>query len=189
MRWENILAQYGTYFTLVILPPGSGLPLATLSFLCSCMSAWIVAFGLHASQVLKTSDNGIQLADRASAVLYVAVSAALAVFIVQFWPTRQLHWYHTCYDYRYHYAPVYGWIYFVRRFWIWLTTQPLRGWSQMRAPLMQRASRLRHGRILYLGSNNHMGTDRTNQLLMATFGNQRIIDTIADHIDVCTDFL
>ncbi|MBA2392104.1 MAG: hypothetical protein H0V70_05090 [Ktedonobacteraceae bacterium] len=187
LTWEKDLAQYGTYFTLVIILFG----LVCLwqryrSHALACQFG-LVALGLHASQVLKTSDSGIQLADRASAVLYVAVSAALAVFIVQFWPTRQLHWYHVL-------------IITVTITLLFMGGYISSGGSGYGAPPSPyvvgadsrsidiesiQAATWTHQ---YLGSNNHMGTDRTNQLLMATFGNQRIIDTIADHIDVSTIF-
>jgi hypothetical protein len=187
LTWEKNLAQYGTYFTLVIILLG----LVCLwqryrSHALACQFG-LVALGLHASQVLKTSDSGIQLADRASAVLYVAVSAALAVFIVQFWPTRQLHWYHVL-------------IITVTITLLFMGGYISSGGSGYGAPpspyVVGADSRsidiesIQAGTWThqYLGSNNHMGTDRTNQLLMATFGNQRIIDTIADHIDVSTIF-
>ena len=39
-----------------------------------------------------------------------------------------------------------------------------------------------------LGSNNRIGTDRTNQILMGSFGNQRIVTSIDDGIDVSSVF-
>lgn len=187
MNWEKDLAQYGTYFTLVVIFPGLLCLWQRYRSHALVCQLGLVALGLHASQVLKTSDSGIQLADRASAVLYVAVSAALGVFLVQFWPTRQLHWYHIL-------------MITVTITLLFMGGYISSGGSGYGAPPTPyvvgadsrsidtesiQAATWTH---LYLGSNNHMGTDRTNQLLMATFGNQRIIDTIADHIDVATIF-
>ena len=187
MNWEKNLAQYGTYFTLVIILLGLVCLWQRYRSNALVCQLGLVALGLHASQVLKISDSGIQLADRASAVLYVAVSAALAVFIVQFWPTRTLHWYHIL-------------MITVTITLLFMGGYVSSGGSGYGAPPSPyvvgadsrsidiesiQAATWTH---LYLGSNNRMGTDRTNQLLMATFGNQRIIDTIADHIDVSTIF-
>jgi hypothetical protein len=187
MRWEIDLAKYGTYFILLLLPLGIlCLWRRYRSHSLICMLG-LVAFGLHASQVLKTSDNGIQLAGRAAAMLYIAVSSAMAVLIVQFWPVRQLRWYHNLL------------ITFTITL-LFMGGYIASGGSGYGAPPGPyvvgadarsidiesiQAATWTH---TYLGSNNHVGTDRTNQLLMATFGNQRIIDTIADHIDVAPIF-
>ena len=130
MTWEKKFCQYGTYFTLVIILLGLVCLWQRYRSNALVCQLGLVALGLHASQVLKTSDSGIQLADRASAVLYVAVSAALAVFIVQFWPTRHLHWYHVLMITVTIHAPVYGWLCLVGWLRLWCTTQPLRGWSR-----------------------------------------------------------
>ena len=40
----------------------------------------------------------------------------------------------------------------------------------------------------YLGSDNRMATDRTNQLLMSTYGDQRLVTSQEDNIDVTPIF-
>ena len=42
--------------------------------------------------------------------------------------------------------------------------------------------------LTYLGSNNRIGTDRTNQMLMSTYGDQRIVTRLYDNIDISPIF-
>jgi hypothetical protein len=185
--WEKNLALYTTYTLLAIIP---------LGWLCIwqryrshslVLMLGLTSMGLHASQVLRSSDNGIQLADRASAVLFVGVSSVLGVFITQFWPVRQLHWIHI-----FLIACV-----MTMLFMDGYISSGGSGYGSPPTPYVvgadSRSIEIQGIQAAiwtrtYLGSNNNTGTDRTNQLLMGTFGDQRIIDTIQDHIDVAPIF-
>jgi hypothetical protein len=187
MTWEKNLALYTTYFLLAIMPFGWLCIWQRYRSNSLALMQGLVSMGLHASQVLRTSDNGIQLADRASATLFVSVGTIMAVFITQFWPVRQLRWFHVCLivgvmtilymdGYISSGGSGYG-----------SPPTPYVVGADSRSLEMQGIEAAKWSAI-YLGSNNHIGTDRTNQLLMGTFGDQRIIDTIQDHIDVSPIF-
>ncbi len=187
LPWEKNLGQYGTYFTMACIPLGL--------FCCwqryrSHALAWmlsITALGLIGTLPLKTSDNGIQLADRASAVLYIPVGSVLAVFIVQFWPIRKLNWIHISLITSVMTA-------------LFMAGYILSGGSGYGSPptpyVVGADSRsieidgiqAATWAYTYLGPHKRVGTDRTNQLLMATFGDQRIVVSIADHVDIAPIF-
>jgi hypothetical protein len=148
----------------------------------------LMSLGLPASYVLRTSDSGIQLADRAAAVLFIGVSSVVAVMITQIWPVRRFRWYHQIFTV--------GTLTL-----LFMGGYILSGGSGYGAPPTpyivggdSRSIEIEGIQAAawmgtYLGPGNRVGTDRTNQLLLATFGNQRIIESIADHIDLAPDFL
>lgn len=187
MAWEKNLAQYATYFTILCLPFGW---LVLWQRFRTNALAWLMgvtSFGLVAIQGLKTSDNGIQLADRAAVIIYIGVGSVLAIMIAQYWPRRSLNWLHISI------IAVFLSLFF-------MSSYILSGGSGYGSPptpyVVGADSRSLDVRSIqaavwmqtYLGSGNRVGTDRTNQLLMATYGNQRIVDSIADHVDIAPAF-
>ncbi len=42
--------------------------------------------------------------------------------------------------------------------------------------------------LIYLGPDNRVGTDRINQMLMSTYGDQRIVTRLDDNVDISTIF-
>ncbi|HVB62934.1 MAG TPA: hypothetical protein VNE61_17210, partial [Ktedonobacteraceae bacterium] len=42
--------------------------------------------------------------------------------------------------------------------------------------------------LAYLGPNNRIGTDRINQMLMSTYGDQRIVTRLYDNVDISPIF-
>jgi hypothetical protein len=185
---EKDMAQYGSYFTMAIVPLGVFFLWQRYRSHAFPRMLGLMSLGLPATYVLRSSDSGIQLADRASAVLFVGVSSIVAAMITQLWPVRQFRWFHMTFL-------------VVTLAVLFMGGYVLSGGSGYGAPPtpyivggdsrsieiegIQAASWTK----IYLGSGNRIGTDRTNQLLMATYGNQRIIESIADHIDLAPIFL
>jgi hypothetical protein len=187
MIWEKNLALYTTYALLGVIPFGWLCIWLRYRSNSLILMLGLTSMGFHASQVLRSSDNGIQLADRASAVFFIAIGTVMAVMITQFWPLRKLHWMQVSLiacaltllfldGYIASGGSGYG-----------SPPTPYVVGADSRSIEIQgiQAALWAH---TYLGSNNNIGTDRTNQLLMGTFGDQRIIDTIQDHIDVAPIF-
>jgi hypothetical protein len=148
----------------------------------------IVSLFYPASQIFRLTNFGSELSDRAAAFLFIALSSILAIFITQFWPTWQ-RW---------------GWKQ-VSLLSAAITVLFLGGtilgtgpsWNILPGPYLvaadsrsiepegiQDATWAR----LYLGPNNPMVTDRINQLLMSTLGDQNLVTPQESGVDVVPVF-
>jgi hypothetical protein len=136
------------------------------------------------SQVFRFTNFGSEITDRAAAFLFVPIACILAIFIVQFWPTRSLSWKRvaliTC---------------AISILFLGGVSAP--PWLLLPGPYLVaadprsiepegvQAALWAHS---YLGSNNHVASDRINGLLMDTYGNQRVQSSSAGDIDVTSIF-
>ncbi|GHO83174.1 hypothetical protein KSZ_11800 [Dictyobacter formicarum] len=185
--WERILTLLSQLLVL------SGFPFGLLClWLRFRRNALAITFGVLVLcyplvQVFRFTTSGSELVDRSAAFLYIPISTVLAIMIIQLWPTRWLTWKHL----------------------LSLTTTllviALGGTILGAGPSMsllpgsyavaadtrsiemegiQAATWTR----TYLGPNQRIATDRTNQILAATYGKQRIVDSIEDHVDVSPIF-
>ncbi len=140
------------------------------------------------SQAFRLTNSGSEVADRAAAFLFIPIALVLAVFIVQFWPTQRLRWFN-----------------------IWLLTGAMSlvflggvvlGDGPASALLPGPYEATADARSIepegiqaalwsrsYLESDNRVAADRINQVLMGTYGNQRIVTSIQDNIDLSSVFL
>lgn len=140
------------------------------------------------SQAFRLTNSGSEVADRAATFLFIPIALVLAVFIVQFWPTQRLHWFN-----------------------IWLLTGAMSlvflggvalGDGPASALLPGPYEATADARSIepegiqaalwsrsYLKSDNRVAADRINQVLMGTYGNQRIVTSIQDDIDLSSVFL
>lgn len=136
-------------------------------------------------QVFRFTNFGSEITDRAAAFLYIPLACLLAIFIVQFWPTRRLN--------RKRVALIS----------CAMTILFLGGvisppWQLLPGPYLVSAD----PRSLEpegidaalwarsnLGPNNHVATDRINGILMDTYGDQRVQSSIAGDIDVTPVFI
>lgn len=140
------------------------------------------------SQVFRFTTTGSELVDRAAAFLFIPIALVLAIFIAQFWPIRSLNWKNTLF--------LTGAISLVIIGGIVLGAGPnsslLPGPYEVIADArsiepegIQAALWARSD----LGANNRIATDRINQILMGTYGDQRIVSSIEDKIDISPVFL
>ncbi|GLV59236.1 hypothetical protein KDH_60630 [Dictyobacter sp. S3.2.2.5] len=185
--WERILTILSQLLVLLGLPFG---------LLCLWLrfrkQALVVTFGVLVLcyplvQVFRFTNAGGELVDRSAAFLYIPISTVLAIMIVQLWPTRWLRWKH------------------LFSLAIALSVIALGGtilgvgpsMSLLPGPYMiaadtrsidmegiQDAAWTR----TYLGPDNRVATDRTNQILEGTYGHQRIVDSIYDRVDISPIF-
>ncbi len=147
----------------------------------------IVSLFYPVSQVFRFSTSGSQLTDRSAAFLFIGISTVLAIFIVQFWPLHSLNWKKS--------ALLTSAISILFVGGIILGIGP--GLSSLPGPYAVGADSRSVGpegiagaswTLTYLGPNNRVGTDRTDQTLMGTYGDQHVVTTIADNIDVSPVF-
>jgi Double zinc ribbon len=139
------------------------------------------------SQVFRFTNFGAEITDRSAAFLYIAISCILAIFIAQFWPTKWLSWKQTLLI-------------------ICILSMVFLGgtsvgsgpsWAVMPGPYLAAADersiepegiRAATWTYSYLGPKNRIATDRTNGLLMSTYGQQRIVTDQEDQINVIPIF-
>lgn len=147
----------------------------------------IIALGYPITQVFRFTNSGAQLTDRAAAFLFIPITTVLTIFITQFFPNKWLNWKRlsllTC---------ILS-IMFLGG--VLLGSGPdlsaLPGPYQVGADsrsLEPEGIQAAVWSRSQLGSNNRVGTDRINQILMGTFGYQRIVTSIEDDIDVSSVF-
>jgi hypothetical protein len=149
--------------------------------------AWvsgIVSLCYPLTLLLRFTNSGGEVADRTAAFLFIPLSCVLAIFVVQFWPTRLLRWKQTtlitC---AITVVLLSGVIVGSGPPWNLLPGGPYlvaADAHSIEPDGMQAAIWARS----YLGPNNRVATDRINQLLMAAYGEQRDITSIEDRIEV-----
>ena len=142
----------------------------------------IVALAYPFSLVLRLTDSGSEISDRSSAFLFIAVACVLAIFIAQFWPTQRLTWKHTSLLASVISVVFLGGIILGNGSVSEILPGPYIVAADGRS-IEPEGIQSAEWAYSYLGPNNRMATDRVNQILMSTFGNQRLVTPIEDKID------
>ena len=185
--WERLISASSVMLIALCLP---------LGLLCvwqryrshsliSMLSIFSLSFPL--SQVFRFTNFGTEIADRASAFSFLSLACILSIFITQFWPVRHLRRRHvlilTC---ALSIVFVGGAI---------IGSGP--PWEILPGPYLVAADersiepesiQAATWSYSYLGPNHRVATDRSNRLLMSTYGHQRIVDTLEDNVDVAPIF-
>jgi hypothetical protein len=148
---------------------------------------FIVALFYPLSQLFRFTTTGAELTDRAAPFLFIAIAAVMSMCIVQFWPVRWLNWRQS--------LILTGAAALLFLGGVILGTGPssalLPGPYEVIADVRSIEPEGIQAAIwmqAYLGPNNRVATDRINQILMGSYGNQRIVSTIADRIDISPVF-
>ena len=186
--WERLL-------TIISM----GIIVACLPFGLLCLwkrhraNALAYTFGLFSllypiSQAFRLTNTGSEVADRAAAFLFIPIASVLAVFVAQFWPVARLRWFHT--------ASLAGVMSLVFIGGVVLGAGPASALlpgpyevvadSRSIEPEGIQASLWTH---TYLQPDNRVASDRINQILLGTYGDQRVVTSIEDNIDLSPVFL
>lgn len=180
--WERALALFSVGLIVFCLPFG---------LLCLWQryrsNILVRAFGIISlfyplSHLFRFTNFGSDFPDRVAAFLFIPIACVLAVLITQFWPAKNLSWKQTS-------LITWGIVILLLGGFILGNGPPkelLPGpylvaadSSSIEPEGIQAATWTR----LYLGPNNHIATDRTNQLLMGVFGDQYIVSPDRDKLD------
>ncbi len=186
--WERIITIASVALIVFCLPFG---------FLCLWKryrsNALACTFGFFSllypvSQAFRLTNTGSEVADRAAAFLFIPIASVLAIFIVQFWPVARLRWTHM--------TLLTGAMALVFIGGIILGSGPasalLPGPYEVTAdsrsiePEGIQAALWSH---TYLQPDSRVAADRINQVLMGTYGDQHIVTTIEENIDLSPVFL
>ena len=140
------------------------------------------------SQAFRLTNSGSEVADRAAAFLFIPIASVLAIFVVQFWPVARLRWSHI--------VLLTGAMSLVFIGGVVLGVGPasalLPGPYEVIADTrsiepqgIQAALWTR----TYLQPDNRVAADRINQILLGTYGDQHVVTSIEDNIDLSPVFL
>ncbi len=151
-----------------------------------------VTFGIASlsyplTQAFRFTSFGTEITDRAAAFLFLPIAYMLAVLITHFWPTRRLS--------RRTISLITGAILVIFLGNVIVETGPnLTGIPGPYLVVADARSVEPEGieaalwGLTYLGPDNRIATDRINQMLMSTYGHQRIVTRLDDNIDVAPLF-
>jgi len=185
--WERVVTLSSVGMIVFCLPFGLLCLWLRYRSRALAITFFVVALFYPLSQLFRFTTAGAELTDRAAPFLFVPIAAILSMCVVQFWPVRWLNWRQS--------SLLTSTIALLFLGGVILGTGPssalLPGPYQVIADMrsiepegIQAALWAR----TYLGPNNRVATDRINAILMGSFGNQRIVSTIADKIDVSPVF-
>lgn len=139
------------------------------------------------TQAFRFTSFGTEITDRAAAFLFLPIAYALTILLTHFWPTRQLT--------RRTIALIGSAILVILLGNTIVATSPnLTGLPGPYLVVADARSVEPEGinaalwSLAYLGSDNRIATDRINQMLQSTYGDQRIMTRLNDNIDVAPLF-
>ncbi len=135
----------------------------------------IASIAYPVSQTFRFTNFGAEITDRAAAFLFLPIAYVLTIFITHFWPTRKLNWKPT--------LLIVCVLSIVLLGGIIVESGP--EWSSLPGPYLVVADarsitpegiQTASWTLSHLGPGNRVGTDRINQILMLTYGNQSIVN-------------
>lgn len=143
----------------------------------------IIALVYPATQAFRFTTFGTEITDRATSFLFLPIAYVLTILITHFWPTRSLT--------KRAISLISSALIVILLGGVILATGP--NLSGMPGPYLVGAD----GRsiepegieaavwsLTYLGPDNRIATDRVNQMLMSTYGDQRILTRLDDNLDI-----
>lgn len=186
--WERVMTLSSVAFIALALPFGLlclVLRYRNKAFICML---GVVSLFYPISQIFRLTNFGFELSDRAAAFLFISISCVLAIFIAHFLPIWK-RW---------------GWkqvsVISAAMVVLFLGGTILGAgpsWSILPGPYLVTADTRSiepegiHDAtwaLLYLGPNNRVATDRINQLLMSTLGDQYLVTLQDSGVDVVPAF-
>ena len=186
-------------FERIITVSAVGLIVLCLPFGLLCLwkryraNALASAFGFVSllypvSQAFRLTNSGAEVADRAAAFLFIPIASVLAIFIVQFWPVSRLRWMHTAVLTSAMSLIFLGGVVLGAGPASALLPGPYEVTADARSiePEGMQAALWSHD---YLKPDSRVATDRTNQVLMGTYGDQHVVTTIEGAVDLSPVFL
>jgi hypothetical protein len=148
----------------------------------------IMALGHPLAQVFRFTISGSDLADRSAAFLFIPISSMLAVLVIQFWPVRHLK--------RMHITMLTSLLSVIFLGGTILGLGPalavLPGQYMVMADprsIEPEGIQAATWTTAHLGTGNRIDSDRINQILMATYGHQRVVTSPQDRVDASPLFL
>jgi hypothetical protein len=185
--WDSIAMTISVVLVTLSLPPGlyilwqqyrRNLPAVTLG---------IFSLVYPASQLFRFTAYGAEITDRAAAFLFLSIACLITMLIVRFWPRwRRSVGGIVCIAGALSLILVGGVVVAVGPVYTDLPGSYLVS-ADMRS-IEPEGIQAATWSLAYLGANNRIGTDRTNQMLMSTYGDQRVVTRLYDNVDIAPVF-
>ncbi len=185
--WERVVAIFSVALIALSLPFGLLCLWQRYRRNTLALMFGIVALAYPVTQVFRFTNFGSEITDRAAAFLFIPISCVLAIFITQFWPIRTLRWQQT--------SVISAALAILFLGGVVLEAGP--PWALLPGPYLVAADArsiepegIQTARWTFsrLGPNNSVATDRINEILMTTYGDQSVVTYLAKHIDVTPVF-
>ncbi|MFL5690973.1 MAG: hypothetical protein ACJ795_04140 [Ktedonobacteraceae bacterium] len=147
----------------------------------------IASLAYPITQAFRFTTFGAEITDRAAAFLFLPIAYVLTVLITHFWPTRRLS--------KRAISLISGALIVILLGGVIVAVGP--DLSAAPGPYMVSADarsvepegiEAALWSLIHLEPNNRIATDRTNQMLMSTYGDQRIVTRLGDNMDVSPIF-
>ena len=186
--WERLLTII--YLGIIVVSLPFGLLCLWKSYRSNALAYTFGFFSLlyPISQAFRLTNTGSEVADRAAAFLFIPIASVLAVFVAQFWPVSRLRWFHT--------TLLAGIMSLVFIGGVVLGSGPASALLPGTYEVIADARSIEPEGIqaslwtrAYLQPDNRVASDRINQILLGTYGAQRVVTSIADNIDLSPVFL
>lgn len=175
--WERVMSYASIGLILLGLPSGIFWIWLYKRSNPIVLTLGIVTFAYPLSQVFRLTKAGAESADRATEFLFLSIAFILAIGIREFWLSQTLKWRRS--------AIVIGAIAVIFLGQVISGSGPM--WFRMPGPYLVIADprsiepegiSAAQWSDLYLGGGHRIATDRINGLLMATYGNQWIVEGV-----------
>ncbi|GAC1430180.1 MAG: hypothetical protein NVS4B1_28110 [Ktedonobacteraceae bacterium] len=185
--WERVVMAFSVGVIVFSLP--FGLLCLSQRYRTNALTCTlgIISLFYPISQVFRFTNSGAQFTDRAAAFLFIPIATVLTISITQFLPTRRMNWKNTSLLVCVLSIVFLGGILLGAGSGLSTLPGPYQVGADSRSLEPEGIQAALWARS-QLGPNNRIGTDRINQLLMGTFGNQRIVTAIKDNIDISAVF-
>lgn len=185
--WERLTMIASVGFTVLGIPFGLLCLWHRYRYNALAYMFGIVSFAYPLSQAFRFTATGSELSDRSAAFIFIGISFVLAIFLTQMWSARVLSWRHMSLM-----TSVASVIFLGGSI---LGSGPT--WAILPGPYMVIADsrsiepegiQAAQWSRVHLGTNQRIATDRTNRLMMLSYGDQRVITTLQDKVDTAPIF-
>lgn len=185
--WDRLLMTASVALSTICLPFGLFSLFRHHRYSTLAVMLGIFSLAYPITQVFRFTQLGAEITDRAAAFLFLPVAYVLTLLITHFWPTRKLTPRVT--------SLITCLLLVVFMGGVIIQSGPV--YSSVPGPYIvvadarsveaegiQAAIWSRN----YLGPNNRVATDRINQMLMNTFGDQQVVASAANEVDISPIF-
>jgi len=186
--WEQIFTLASVLLIICSFPFGLLSVLRRYRFNALAVACCLLALGYPLSQVFRLTTSGSELTDRLAALLFIPVAMSLAVCMTQFFPVYMLSVLRRSFLTGVMTFVFLGGIILAAGSNFALLPGPYEAVADARS-VEPEGIQAAQWAALHLKDGGLVATDRTNQILMGTYGNQQIATSITTKIDLSSVFL
>jgi hypothetical protein len=186
--WERVFTLISVLLIMCSFPFGLLSILRRYRFNALAVACCLLALGYPLSQIFRFTNSGSQLTDRLAAVLFIPIAMSLAAFITQFFPVCTLSVLRRSFLTGVMTFVFLGGIILAAGSNFALLPGPYEAIADARSVEPEGIHAARWA-ATHLGDGGLVATDRINQILMGTYGNQQVATSITTKIDLSSIFL